>query len=87
MTSTRVPEAEIAGLYGAMIKRMSRRILGEVPDSLGVLWHHRAVLKDAMVFSRKAERWDRLDPNLSTFAAMGRPARSAAVLVLTSTTS
>jgi len=69
-SSTRVPEAEITGLYGAMMKRMSRKMLGEVPDALGVLWHHRAVLKDAMGFSRKAEHWNRLDANLSTFAAM-----------------
>jgi len=69
-SSTRVPEAEINGLYGAMMKRMSRKMLGEVPDALGVLWHHRPVLRDAMGFSRKAERWDRLDENLSTFAAM-----------------
>ncbi|MEJ7628409.1 MAG: carboxymuconolactone decarboxylase family protein [Nocardioidaceae bacterium] len=34
------------------------------------MWHHRAVLKDAMGFSRKTERWDRLDAHLSTFAAM-----------------
>jgi alkylhydroperoxidase family enzyme len=59
-----------AGLYGVVVTRISRKMLGDVPDALGVLWPHPRVLKDAMGFSRKAERWNRLDPNLSTFAAM-----------------
>jgi AhpD family alkylhydroperoxidase len=73
-SSTRVPPTEIDGLYGAMIKTMSRKMLGEVPDSLGVMWHHPALLKDMMGFGRKVERWDRLDKHLATFAAMAAAA-------------
>lgn len=73
-SSTRVPAAEITGLYGALAKRMSRKILGEVPDALGVLWHHPGVLKAAMGFNRKVDQWDELDANLSTYAAMAAAA-------------
>jgi len=34
---TRVPQAEITGLFGAMAKRFSKNKLGEVPESLGVM--------------------------------------------------
>lgn len=68
--NTRIPRAEIKGLQGHVIKRFSRRMLGEVPDSLGVMWHNRTVLSDMMGFGRKVEKWDRLDRNLATFAAM-----------------
>ncbi|WP_040337267.1 carboxymuconolactone decarboxylase family protein [Candidatus Blastococcus massiliensis] len=69
-TTTRVPATEITGVYGALLKTMSRRILGQVPDSAGVLWHHPALLKDAMGFGRKVESWNRLDRDLATFASM-----------------
>jgi AhpD family alkylhydroperoxidase len=49
---------------------MSRRIFGQVPEGAGVMWHHPAVLKDSMAFGRKVDSWDRLDPNLASFAAM-----------------
>ncbi|KHL11107.1 AhpD family alkylhydroperoxidase [Mumia flava] len=71
MTSTaRIPAAEVTGLYGWLAKTMSRKILGQVPESLGVLWHHQDVLKDLMKAGRKAEGWDQVDPNLATFANM-----------------
>ena len=35
--NTRIPEAEITGIYGAVLKRMSKKMLGEVPESLGVM--------------------------------------------------
>jgi AhpD family alkylhydroperoxidase len=71
MTSTtRVPPTEITGVYGTLLKTMSRRMLGQVPDGLGVMWHYPAVLKDTMKFGRKTESWNRLDPNLASFATM-----------------
>jgi AhpD family alkylhydroperoxidase len=71
MASTpRIPRAEITGLYGWMLKRLSRRHLGEVPEAAGVMWHNRAVLFSSMGFGRKVEKWDQLDPNLKTFAHM-----------------
>jgi len=66
----RVPKAEIKGLSGWLLQRLSRRHLGAVPEAAGVLWHHRPVLFDSMRFGRKVERWDRLDRSLKTYAHM-----------------
>ena len=69
-SSTRVPATEITGLYGSLVKAMSRKMLGQVPESAGVMWHYPSVFKDLMGFGRKVDSWKRLDPNLGTFAAM-----------------
>jgi AhpD family alkylhydroperoxidase len=68
--STRVPPTEITGVYGALVTTISRRVLGQVPDAVGVMWHHPRVLRDSMGFGRKVDSWDRLDRSLATFAAM-----------------
>ena len=70
MTSTRVPPTEITGVYGALLKLVSRRMFGQVPEGAAVMWHHPAVLKDTMSFGRKVDSWNRLDPTLATYAAM-----------------
>jgi AhpD family alkylhydroperoxidase len=71
MSSTpRIPTTEITGLYGYMVKRFSRKLLGEVPESAGVMWNNRAVFTSVMGFGRKADKWDRLDPDLKSFANM-----------------
>ncbi len=71
MSSTpRIPKAEITGLYGYMLKRFSRKLLGDVPEPAEVMWHNRAVLTTVTAFGRKTQKWDRLDPNLKSFAHM-----------------
>ncbi len=71
MTSTtRVPATEITGIYGALIKTVSRKMVGQVPEGLGVMWHYPAVLKDMMKFGRKVDSWNRLDADLASFATM-----------------
>jgi alkylhydroperoxidase family enzyme len=71
MTSeTRVPRAEITGIYGLMAKRMSKKMLGEVPEPLEVMWHNQPVLKALFGFSHKAARWDACDSQLKTLAHM-----------------
>ncbi|MGH3475227.1 MAG: carboxymuconolactone decarboxylase family protein [Acidimicrobiales bacterium] len=71
MSSTpRIPKAEITGPYGYLLKRFSRKMLGEVPDGAAVMWHNRAVLMSSMSFGRKVQKWDRCDPNLKSFAHM-----------------
>lgn len=67
---TRVPSAEITGVFGAMAKRYSRKKLGQVPETLGLAWHNPPVLKAFMGFFRKAEKWDECDPQLKSFAHM-----------------
>ncbi|HEX2053797.1 MAG TPA: carboxymuconolactone decarboxylase family protein [Actinomycetota bacterium] len=69
-STTRIPKAEITGPYGYLLKRLSRKMLGEVPDALGVMWHNRAVLTSSMAFGRKVQKWNQLDPNLKSFAHM-----------------
>jgi hypothetical protein len=55
MSSTaRIPRAEITGPYGYLLKRFSRKMLGEAPESLGVMWHNRAVL-GSMMGSRRGQ--------------------------------
>jgi AhpD family alkylhydroperoxidase len=72
--STRIPATEITGVYGALLKTMSRRMLGQVPEAAGVMWHYPAVFKDMMRFGRRTESWNRLDPNLASFATMAAAA-------------
>jgi AhpD family alkylhydroperoxidase len=69
-STTRIPKAEITGLYGYLLKRFSRKLLGDVPEPAEVMWHNRAVLTSSMGFGRKVQKWDQLDPNLKSFAHM-----------------
>ena len=70
MTTTRVPKAEITGLYGLLAKRFSMRLLGRVPEPLGVYWHNRRVLRATMGMGAKAQKWDACDRSLKSFAHM-----------------
>ena len=71
MASTpRIPKTEVTGIDGALAKFFTRRMLGEVPEGLGVMWHYPKVIKDLSGMGRKAEKWDELDPNLKSFAHM-----------------
>ncbi len=67
---TRIQPAEITGLLGVTAKRFAKKKLGEVPESLGVMWHNRPVLMTLMGFSRKVEKWDACDSQLKAFAHM-----------------
>jgi AhpD family alkylhydroperoxidase len=69
-SKTRIPKAEITGVYGYLMKRFSRKLLGDVAEPAEVMWHNRAVLNSSMGFGRKLQKWDELDPNLKSFAHM-----------------
>ncbi len=68
--TTRIPKADMTGLYGALVKRMSRKMFGEVPEPVEVTWHNRRVLNFSFGVGRKAQKWDRCDENLKSFAHM-----------------
>src|SRR5215213_5809058 len=68
--TTRIPKAEITGPYGFLLKRFSRKTLGEVPDGAAVMWQNRPVLMSLMGLGRKVQKWDELDANLKSFAHM-----------------
>lgn len=70
MSETRIPKLPITGLYGAMVKRFSRKLLGSVPEPAEVMWHNRKVLNATMGFGRKLQKSDQVDPNLKSFAHM-----------------
>lgn len=69
-STTRVPPAEITGVYGAVVKMISRKRFGEVPESLGVLWHHRPVLKFGFDLGRKSAKWNACAEDLKSYAHM-----------------
>jgi alkylhydroperoxidase family enzyme len=69
-SSTRIPKAELTGIYGAMVKRMSRKMLGDVPEPVAVAWHNRKALNLSFSLGRMAQKLDQCDENLKSFAHM-----------------
>jgi alkylhydroperoxidase family enzyme len=69
-SNTRIPKAELTGVQGAIVKRMSRRMLGDVAEPVEVAWHNRKVLNFSFTVGRKAQKWDQCDENLKSFAHM-----------------
>jgi AhpD family alkylhydroperoxidase len=70
MSDTRIPKAKMDGLYGYVMKRFMRKLLGDVAEPAEVMWHNRAVLTSTTWFGRKLQKWNRLDPTLKSFAHM-----------------
>jgi alkylhydroperoxidase family enzyme len=66
----RIPSAELTGIFGAVVKRMSRKMFGEVPEPVAVVWHNRKVLNFSFTVGRKVQKWNQCDPNLKSFAHM-----------------
>jgi alkylhydroperoxidase family enzyme len=73
--TTRIAPAEITDLYGALAKRFSRKLLGRVPEPLGIYWHNRPVLRATMGLGGKAQKWKQCDPALKSFAHLAVAAR------------
>ncbi|MFD4295448.1 carboxymuconolactone decarboxylase family protein [Rhodococcus sp. NPDC058532] len=73
-TPARIPPTELTGLFGTIVKIASRRMLGQVPDSMGVFAHHPALMRASMGIGRKIEALDELDRNLASYAAMSTAA-------------
>lgn len=69
-STTRIPKAQLTGVYGALVKRMSHKMFGEVPEPVEVAWHNRQVLKFSFTIGRRSQKWDRCDESLKSFAHM-----------------
>src|SRR5664279_2745965 len=69
-SSTRIPKAELTGIYGWLVKRMSRKMLGDVAEPGEVAWHNRKVLNFSFAIGRRAQKWDACDENLKSLAHM-----------------
>lgn len=67
---TRIPKAELTGVKGAIVKRMSRKMLGDVAEPVEVVWHNQKVLNFSFAVARKTQKWDQCDENLKSFAHM-----------------
>jgi alkylhydroperoxidase family enzyme len=70
VSHTRIPKAELTGIKGALVKRMSRKMLGDVAEPVEVVWHNRKVLNFSLNLSRQIKKWDQCDENLKSFAHM-----------------
>jgi alkylhydroperoxidase family enzyme len=68
--SPRIPAAELTGVYGAVVKRMARKMFGAVPEPVGVTWHNRKVLNLSFSVGRQAQKWDQCDESLKSLAHM-----------------
>ncbi|HET6868053.1 MAG TPA: carboxymuconolactone decarboxylase family protein [Solirubrobacteraceae bacterium] len=75
MSNLRITPAPITGMYGALAKRFSKKLLGRVPEPLGVYWHNRPVLKATMGIGAKAQKWNQCDLSLKSFAHMAVAAK------------
>lgn len=73
--TARVPSAEVTGLKGWLVTTMTKRMFGQTPESIGVMWHHQKIFMDLAGIGRKVESWDELDRNLATYATMAAAAR------------
>ena len=71
---TRIPPTELTGVFGSVVKVAARRMVGRVPDSMGVLAHHPALMRASMGIGRKIEAMHELDRNLASYAAMATAA-------------
>jgi len=69
-SNTRIPQVEVTGFYGAMVKRLSRKMLGDVPDPVAVFWQNPSVLRFYLALGQKSQKWDACDENLKSFAHM-----------------
>ena len=70
MSTARIPATQITGVYGALVKRFSKKLLGRVPEPVGVYWHNPAVLKATMGIGAKSQKWDACEKSLKSFAHM-----------------
>ena len=69
-SNARIQPAPITGFFGVIVKRFSKKLLGEVPEPLGVYFHNRPVLKTFLAVSGKARKWNACDEDLKSFAHM-----------------
>jgi alkylhydroperoxidase family enzyme len=68
--NTRIPKAQLTGIYGAVMTRVGKRMFGEVPEPLEVMWHNRPVLAFSLALGQKAQKWKACDESLKSYAHM-----------------
>ncbi|UJA20966.1 carboxymuconolactone decarboxylase family protein [Thermoleophilia bacterium SCSIO 60948] len=75
-TRARIPQSQVTGPYGALVKRMGKKMGGgELPEGVGVMWHNRKVLNFGFGLGRKSDKWDACDDSLKAYASMAAAAK------------
>jgi len=69
-SSTRVPKAEITGAYGAVMKRIGKRMFGQLPEPLEVMWHNKPVVRLYLALGQKSAKWSACPADLKSYAQM-----------------
>ena len=69
-SNTRIPKAQMTGPKAAMVKRFSKKMLGDVPEPVGVYWQNPSVLNFYLGLGQKSRKWNECDENLKSFAHM-----------------
>jgi alkylhydroperoxidase family enzyme len=64
------PQGRTDRHLGWLVKRMSRKMLGDVAEPVEVAWHNRKVLNFSFAIGRRAQKWDACDENLKSLAHM-----------------
>lgn len=68
MSTPRIPKAELKGVKGTVVKRMSRKLMGAVPEPVEVGWHNQQIVGLTFLLSRKAQKWRTCDAGLKSLA-------------------
>ncbi len=68
MSATRIPEAEMTSLFGAVTTKVGTKMCGTMPEPLEVMWHNKRVLRTYLGLGQKAARWSRCDESLKCYA-------------------
>jgi AhpD family alkylhydroperoxidase len=69
-----IPAADMRGPFGRLVTAVARRIYGQVPDNVPVLWHNGPVLRTTLAHEARVARWRTLDEHLKSYAVMAAAA-------------
>lgn len=68
--AARIPSTKISGFRGLIVKRFSKKVIGQVPEPLGVYWQNPRVLRSYIAVSSRTRKWDSCNASLKSFAHM-----------------
>ena len=71
----RIPAAAMTGPVGRVVAAAARRLYGQVPDNVPVMWNHRKLARAVIGFEGRVARWSELDEHLKSYAVMASAAQ------------
>jgi len=60
---------------GRLLRALTTRLLGKVPDTAYALWHHRPLALSTLAYEGAVSRWSALDEHLKTYAVLASAAQ------------